>query len=248
MTEKRLYHKVARAILDMIESGSYPPGSRLPGERELAEKFDVSRVVIREAEISLEAVGRVEIKVGSGVYVRDSLISDGLALPRVTPFELTQTRLLFESECAALAASMITDEQIAQLEATIEKMTTAKHDTPEGDDADREFHLLIAKATGNEANVFFLQTLWRMRTEIDTINRVYAAVCQVESPNRVNEHVEVMEALRRRDSHGARVAMRGHFSRLLGSLLDASEQQAIADARRKSLQDRERFLRTSIGA
>ncbi|WP_300379078.1 FadR/GntR family transcriptional regulator [Henriciella sp.] len=248
MTEKRLYQTVARSILDMIESGSYPPGTRLPGERELAERFDVSRVVVREAEISLEALGRVEIKVGSGVYVRDPVAMTGLALPRVTPFELTQTRLLFESECAALAATMITDEQIAGLEATIERMKTAPHDTDDGEAADRDFHLQIAQATDNEANVFFLKTLWRMRTEIDPVKRVYSAVCHADTSHRVNEHSEVLEALRARDPGAARIAMRGHFSRLLEALLDASERQAIEDARRRSIENRERFLKSAIGA
>ncbi|KCZ66465.1 hypothetical protein L53_03860 [Hyphomonas sp. L-53-1-40] len=248
MTEKRLYHTVARAILDMIDSGAYPPGTRLPGERELAERFNVSRVVVREAEISLEAVGKVEIKVGSGVYVRDSLASNGLALPNVTPFELTQTRLIFESECAALAATAITDDQIAELEATVQRMAEAPHDSPDGEKADRDFHMLIAKATGNEANVFMLKTLWRMRTEVDAVKRVYSAVCHEDSSHRVSEHTEVLEALRDRDPQAARLAMRGHFSRLLKALLDVSEQQAIEDARRKSHENRARFLQNGIGA
>lgn len=242
MTEKRLYHTIARAILEMIDSGMYPPGARLPGERDLAERFKVSRVVIREAEISLEAIGRLEIKVGSGVYVREAPTPEGLTLPDISPFELTQTRLLFEPECAALAAKLITDEQIAELEATIDLMSATPVDSPEGEQADMDFHLLIAKATGNEANVFFLQTLWRMRTEIEAVKKVYSAVCHEDSSHRVNEHSEIMTALRNRDSDAARDAMRGHFSRLLEALLDVSEQQAIEDARRKSNADRERYL------
>lgn len=245
MSEKRLYHKVARSILDMIKSGAYPPGTRLPGERELAEKFNVSRVVIREAEISLEAIGRVEIKVGSGVYVKDGHSASGISLPSITPFELTQTRLLFEPECAALAATLITDEQIDELQATIEKMAGSPVDSPEGEEADRDFHLLIAKASGNEANVFFLQTLWRMRDEIDEVKRVYSAVCHEDSSHRVNEHSEIMSALKNRDPHAARKAMRDHFSRLQSALLDVSEQQAIEDAKRKSNEIRQRFLQGS---
>ncbi len=248
MAEKRLYQTVARGTREMIASGSYPPGTRLPGERELAEQFGVSRVVIREAEISLEALGHVEIKVGSGVYVLDAQASGGLALPKVTPFELTQTRLLFESECAALAATMITDKQVGELEDQIELMANAAHDSPEGEQADRDFHLLIAKATDNEANVFMLRTLWRMRTEIESVKRVYSAVCHDDASHRVNEHMEIMKALKKRDSAGARVAMRGHFSRLLKALLDASEQQAIDDARRKSHENRERYLRAPTDA
>lgn len=245
MSEKRLYHKVAREILDMIESGAYPPGTRLPGERELAERFKVSRVVVREAEISLEAIGRLEIKVGSGVYVKEAVETSGLALPNVTPFELTQTRLLFESECAALAAQVITDEQIAKLEETIEKMANSPIDSPDGDEADRDFHMLIAEATGNMANVYFLQTLWRIRTEVDAVKKVYSAVCHEDTSHRVNEHSEVMEALRNRDPKAARKAMRSHFSRLLEALIDVSEQQAIEDARQKFRENRLRYLQNS---
>ncbi|MEL6102221.1 MAG: FadR/GntR family transcriptional regulator [Pseudomonadota bacterium] len=243
MSEKRLYHTIARAILDMIESGAYPPGTRLPGERELAEKFGVSRVVVREAEISLEAIGRLSIRVGSGVYVQDVAESSGLILPSVTPFELTQTRLLFESECAALAATQITDAQLDGLRETIERMAEAPHDAPDGEDADREFHLQIAQATGNAANVFFLQNLWRMRTEIDSVRKVYAAVCFDDTSHRVNEHSEILDALAAHDPQAAREAMQGHFKRLLEALLDASERQAIEEARQRSSANRERYLR-----
>ncbi|MFC7292712.1 FadR/GntR family transcriptional regulator [Hirschia litorea] len=249
MADQRLYNKVANEILKMIDSGMYPPGTRLPGERELATKFDVSRVVIREAEISLEAVGRVEIKVGSGVYVREpknSLFGQS-QLPSVSAFELTQTRLLFESECAALAATMITDEQLVALENTIIKMgESANGHSPDGEQADREFHHIITQATRNSANEFFMEHLWRMRTEINAVKKVYAAVCVEDSAHRVNEHVEILNALKSRDPDAARRTMREHFSRLLEALLDASEQQAIEEARRRSSVDREQFLKSAI--
>jgi len=59
MTDQRLYHNVANQILELIDSGVFPPGSRLPGERDLAQKFGVSRVSIREAGIALQAQGRL---------------------------------------------------------------------------------------------------------------------------------------------------------------------------------------------
>ncbi len=246
MADQRLYHKVANLILEMIDSGAYPPGTRLPGERELAAKFGVSRVVIREAEISLEALGRVEIKVGSGVYVREPKGVGNFSLPAVSAFELTQTRLLFESECAALAATMITDAQIEELEETVRRMEEVGSRSSDGEEADRQFHMIITKSTGNAANEFFMQNLWRMRTEIDNVKTVYAGVCVTESSHRVEEHTEILEALRSRDSEGARRAMRNHFSRLLVALLDASEKQAIEEARQKSIANRERFLKTAL--
>ena len=96
--DKRLYHAVADQIMQMINDGAFPPGSRLPGERELAERFDVSRVTVREAEIALQALGYLNIKTGSGVYVLDPSTPGNGALPEVSAFELTEARQLFESE------------------------------------------------------------------------------------------------------------------------------------------------------
>jgi len=243
MADKRLYHATVRSILDMIDAEGYSAGTRIPGERALAKQFGVSRVVIREAEIYLEAIGRLSIKGGSGAYVLEQPNAKDSSLPSVTAFGLTQTRLLFESECAALAATVITDNQITELEATVEVMANAPSDSPEGHKADHNFHLLIAKATGNEANVAVLENIWRMRNEIDAVKRVYIAVGDKDSSDRVKEHSDVMNALRNRDPVRARRAMRQHFSRLLKALLDYSEHEAIADVRRKSEENRDLYLR-----
>lgn len=246
MAEQRLYQKVANNILGMITSGAYPPGTRLPGERELAERFSVSRVVIREAEISLEALGHVEIKVGSGVYVREPSQTSSGRLPKVSAFELTQTRLLFESESAALAATEITEEQIEELERTIAVMEDTPQDSPESDEADRVFHLTIAKASGNTANYYIMENLWRMRVELPEVKEMYAAVCVEDSYSRVDEHEAILNALKDRNSDQARKAMRAHFSRLIENLLVATEQHAIEEARRRANANREKYLRSEI--
>ena len=66
---KRLYRNVMKKLERLIDGGECPPGGRLPPERELAERFEVSRPTVREAIIALEALNRVEVKTGSGVYV-----------------------------------------------------------------------------------------------------------------------------------------------------------------------------------
>jgi DNA-binding FadR family transcriptional regulator len=246
MADKRLYRKVADRILEMIDSGAYPPGTRLPGERELAEKFKVSRVVVREAEISLEAVGRVEIKVGSGVHVREPKMGLGNVMPSVSAFELTQTRLLFESECAALAARMISDEQIAELADLVKRMEGEHAPIVDSDDTDRQFHMKIAEASGNQANVFVMENLWRIRSEVDTVKSVYAAVCKKDTGHRFEEHYRIFETIRDRDPDSARVAMKEHFSRLIEALVEASEEQAINEIRKRSSINRERYLTTVL--
>ena len=101
-TGTRLYRQVVTKILTLTDSGEYPAGSRLPSERELAERFSVSRPTIREAVIALEAQGVVTVKTGSGVYVRErqpELLNLGQA---VSPFELIEARVYLEGEAAGL--------------------------------------------------------------------------------------------------------------------------------------------------
>src|ERR1700749_2830275 len=89
----RLYRKIARMLSDLIAAGEFVPGQRLPGERELARQLGVSRPSVREALIALEVEGKVEVRVGSGVFVAQQH-----RLPPKTinqgegPFELIRAR------------------------------------------------------------------------------------------------------------------------------------------------------------
>ncbi|MGJ8562545.1 MAG: FadR/GntR family transcriptional regulator [Alphaproteobacteria bacterium] len=244
MTEKRLYHTVSNQILELIDSGVFPPGSRLPGERDLAEKFGVSRVSVREAEIALQAQGRLEIKVGSGAYVLDASDLPLGGLPVVGPFELTEARALFEAESAALAAPIITDEAIAELEGYIAIMSGKVKSAMSADDADEAFHMAIARATNNHAIMFVIDSMWRMRTEAAQLQRVYRNVCDKDSSHREDEHEAILVALKERDSVAARVAMRAHFTRMIEALLVASEEEAYQEVKRKASESRSRYLLT----
>lgn len=242
MADGRLYHSVVSKITQMIEDGRFPPGSRLPGERELAERFGVSRVTIREAEIALQALGRLDIKTGSGVYVLSPQSDQPSDLPEASAFELTQARLLFEGEAAALAAPVIRDETLNDLSDLIAKMATLSGQ--EADDADREFHLIIAAASENLVVRHTVETMWRIRNESDEVRKVYDAVCAKDKSDRGDEHTEILNALRAHDSSAARAAMRNHFGRLLEAMLDVTEEQALNEIRQQSVKKRERFLKT----
>ena len=245
MKDKRLYHSVADQIKQLINDGAFPPGSRLPGERELAERFDVSRVTIREAEIALQALGYLNIKTGSGVYVLDVSKKQNGGLPDITAFELTEARALFESEAAALAARQIDDQTLQKLDDMIKRMSsTDPADEEDSQRADREFHLMIAASSGNAAVRYVVETLWKMRTEIPSIRDVHAAICaQEDAGARGTEHADIIEALRRRDAEAARTAMRNHFSTLLESMIDITEEQAVQELRQRATQSRERYLK-----
>ena len=242
MTEKRLYHSVADQIMKLIRDGAYPPGTRLPGERELAERFSVSRVTVREAEIALQAQGFISIKTGSGVYVRDPAEKVGVGLPTVTAFELTEARLLFESEAAALAATHISDETLEHLSGLVEAMSNDDPQLSEASaEADQEFHLTIAAASGNAAVQYIVETLWKIRNQIPAIREVHESICARDDQLTV-EHADVVEALRRRDPAAAREAMRAHFRGLLGSMIDVTEEQALEELKKSITESRQRYL------
>jgi GntR family hexuronate regulon transcriptional repressor len=241
MAERRLFEDIAGKIADMIRAGEFPPGSRLPGERELSERLGASRVTIREAEIALQARGLLRIRAGSGVYVCDPKADASDELPSVSAFELTEARSLFESEAAALAAPIISDADLAKLDELLAVMADSG-DEERSTAADREFHMTIAAASSNRVIIHTVQTLWKFRMEVPQVRMTHESVCHHDGAARQDEHAAIVEALRRRDAKGARLAMRQHFSRLLEAMLDATEKQERLELEQKTAQSRSRFL------
>ena len=239
---KRLYRQVAEKMLDLIESGEYPAGSRLPAERELAERFGVSRPTIREAVIALEAKGRVAVKTGSGVYVLEPKVEiEGLG-QAVSPFELIEARVFIEGEAAALAAAFISGEQLVQLKQALREMALEnREDDPASTVADRKFHSIISAATNNRVLSLLITQLWDVQEKLDNIRLAHQAVCMQDTQRRLSEHTAIYDALEKRDSNAARLAMRNHFSRTLTALHETTEQAAVSEVHRKVSQMRERF-------
>ena len=120
---RKLYQRIAAELAADISKNVFATGSRMPAERDLAEMYKVSRPTIREAMIALEIRGWVEARQGSGLYVTDrdhgSAKEEALELD-VGAFDVTEARVLFEGEAAALAAQSITAQQIAELEEALE--------------------------------------------------------------------------------------------------------------------------------
>jgi len=239
---ERLYQAVVRNILTLIDSGVYPPDSRLLPERELAEHFEVSRLTIREAIVALETLDRVRVKTGSGVYVKEPKKNARLNALDIGPFELTQARAVIEGEAAAIAASMITDEQLKELEGALALMTPeTQADDASAEEADRRFHLIISQATNNSAILMTIQNLWEIRETSSQVKKAYEGVCKQGGEDRMLEHKAIYDALKSGDSDAARKAMHLHFARLIDALLHVSEAQAIEAARKEALKSRQQF-------
>lgn len=242
MQSARLYQQVAERLAAAIAAGDYPPGTRLPAERKLAERFEVSRPTVREAIIALELAGCVEVKGGSGVYVVDAEAGTFNAGDSdIGPFEILQARIMFEGEAAGLAARQMSDEEVAELEQILQEMIAENATEATAEVADEKFHLHIARGTHNDAVVSVCEHLWQLRNNSSVSARILEKVRQVGSKPRIEEHRKVLDAIKRRDAEAARAAMREHLQRVVQQLLDATEAEALEAARREMNAARERF-------
>lgn len=239
----RLYERVAQDLSGKIASGQHAVGQRLPSERDLAQAYAVSRPTIREAIIALELDGLVEVRLGSGVYVMARLPRGGKAGEMdVGPFELLEARRAIEGESCALAAALITDQQLAELEALIAEMQAENtRDLVMSEDADRRFHMLIATATQNSAMIAAVQTLWDARARSPQTKLLSVKAHAAGVGPQIDEHADILEALRQRSPDAARRAMRDHLTRVLDSLLAATEVHELEQARARIAAERKRY-------
>ena len=237
----RLYRQLAEKLAMAIAGGKYPVGGRLPGERDLATAFRVSRTTVREAIVTLQNDGAVKVKKGSGVYVIALPTTRILSLPvDVGPFDLTEARILFEGESAALAATQISDREIAGLEDLLAEMEAANRHG-HGEDADRKFHQMIADATGNRAIASVVESLWTIRLKSPLCVELFRRSRARGVKPVIAEHRAILNALRNRDAQAARTARQTHLKQVMNYLLDATESEALAAAKAKAVARRNRF-------
>lgn len=228
---QKRYQYVAEQLSKAIRDGAFLPGQRLPAERDLAEQFQVSRPTIREALIALDMQGLVQSRHGSGLYVKENPPERQPSELDIGAFELTEARRLFEGEAAALAAALVTDEEIRELERLVRDIKDENRRQVTGEQADRSFHLTIAKATRNSAIAGVIEQLWDMRYKSPLCRNMLERARGVGVQPRVDDHERILEALRARDSKAARKAMRGHLERVITGLLKATELEAFERAR-----------------
>jgi len=212
----RLYRQIADQIGALIARGEYPPGTRLPPERDLATQLQVSRTSVREALIALELNGLIDIRMGSGIYVRDPGEKAARASARsdeaTGPFEQLRARWLIEGETAALAAKHASPADIAALRELSGQMTDYR---PQGPDVpDRMFHIRIAEASGNSVLGLVVAFLWEQRkgplwSQIEKHFHTPTLLRQS-----VDDHEAIIDAISGRDAPGARRAMRAHLNRV----------------------------------
>lgn len=205
---------VAGRLLDLITSGELAPGTRLPPERQLAATLEVGRSAVREALTALEVLGVVDVRPGSGTYLRGSLsellpqtLSWGMLIGHRSTTELIEVRGALEIYSARLAAERMPVDAVARLGAHLERMRASVDDPPAFVEADLAFHHDLAASVDNTVLLDLLQI-------IRSLLRVWADRA-VEDPaeiaRAVDEHAAVHAAIADRHSDRAASAMAAHM-------------------------------------
>jgi len=213
---------VVASILSMVESGQLSAGDRLPVEKDLAEQIGVSRGSLREGVRALAVLGVVETRQGDGTYIT-ALDAARLLGPLswfadrqmdAEPAQLLNVRRVLEAESAALAARLATDEQIAQMDAVLDRVDVLLASGAEQSDisaiidVDTEFHRLIAQSGGNPLLAALVNSLagrtYRTRVWRALEERGVTADTQAE-------HRAILAAIERRDPDRARMRMHLHL-------------------------------------
>lgn len=210
---RRLYQSIAAQIRGLLDQGRFAPGARLPPERELALQLGVSRPSLREALIALEIGGRVEIRMGSGVYVCEQPVEGRPSLSSLgeSPTELMQARAAVEGYVVALACARIDRASLAKLHGILDAMRELIFNGQSPLEHDRHFHIAIAELSGNSVLVRLVGELFDGRH--DPVGAKISSLAESISTwsEALTEHERILRELEACDPIAAQAAMRTHL-------------------------------------
>ena len=190
-----------------IESGQYQQNERLPSESELARVFGVSRPVIREALMSLQALGLTSSQTGRGTFVVSDRVRVPLLMGRYSPAHVREVRRCVEIPSARLAAERRTDRDVGELAGILARMEDAD-DPARRNQLDASFHIAIARASGNPLIVKLVEDLRSVLEE----HSLAVARAPYRRQEASQEHRALYDAVVDRDPEAAAAAMEAHLA------------------------------------
>ncbi|CAA7615447.1 Pyruvate dehydrogenase complex repressor [Candidatus Terasakiella magnetica] len=239
MTEPIRPAKLADTIADHLEQlileGSLRPNERLLAERELAQRFDVSRPSLREALEKLEKRGLLYSGRGGSTYVAP-LLGEGFTEPLYsalasrpeTTFDYLEFRRFVEGSAAYFAALRGTDVDRDLIRECFDTMETAHHkdDSSDEADADADFHLSVYEASHNLVMLHIMRSLSDMLRNDVFYNRAKLYQRQGVRELLLEQHRAVYEAVMAGDPDAARAAAEAHIDFTRDALLEIAKADA----------------------
>ena len=224
---KRPYQEIGLILRQQLIDGVHQVGDRLPPERDIAERLQVSRTVVREAIIMLELEDLIEVKKGSGIYVLripEQPVEPGSSAPEAGPFEMLQARQLLESNIAEFAATQVTPGDIQKMRAALALEQQELQAGSRASRGDKAFHIGIAEATQNSVLVDMLRQSWQRREQSPMWQKLHSHI--VDTHYRAEwlaDHKQILSALQRKDPEAAKNAMWQHLENVKQRLLALSD-------------------------
>lgn len=218
--QEKLSKGVVRQIEGLILRGILRPGERLPSERELSDRMNVSRPSLREALSDLQERGLLVSKAGAGVYVAEVLgsafspaIVTLFATHEEAVFDYIDFRRDMEGLAAARAAHLGSDTDIAVINTIFEKMEAAhsKRNPTEEAHLDAEFHLAIIEASHNIIMLHMMRSMFDLLREGVFYNRTVMFKQRLTRSNLLDQHRAINVAIQARDPDAARAAVGAHI-------------------------------------
>lgn len=217
---RKIYEELADRLIEQIRSGSLKPGDPLPTERELAGSYGVGRSSVREALRILESKGLIQ-SIGSGTFVvaeygnpLNHSLDLLLSLHATDLLELFEVRKILEVECATLAAIRRSAGDLAAMATAIDEMDAGLADQRRYIEADLQFHLTVASASGNRMALHMMQAIRGLLQ--DALASIYFIP---GSPQRsIAQHRLILSAIAKGDADAARQHMLEHLQRVEGDV------------------------------
>jgi GntR family transcriptional repressor for pyruvate dehydrogenase complex len=215
--KKRAYENVVVQIRALLDSGRLKQGDQLPTENDLSEMFSVSRATIREAIRTLESLKLVQSRQGEGTYVLASdqevlihSLAEALSNETDNIYDIFYVRKIIAPHVAELAAENATPEEINELEALLTEQRKAVTDNVSVAKCDIAFHAALSRASKNPV----LDRLLAALSDLVEQTRGEHLQDGERSKKSLAGHAEVFTAVKEKDCHAARLAMRRHLEEM----------------------------------
>ncbi|MGE7114239.1 FadR/GntR family transcriptional regulator [Lysinibacillus sp. NPDC047702] len=217
---KKIYEEVSEILYEKIRAGVLKPGDRLDSVEQLAEQLQVSRSAIREALSALKAMGLIEIKQGSGTFVKsiqpsqlDFPLSTAILTNKQDVAHLLEVRKIIEVGAAASAATHRSDEDIQAMIQILDEMKRVQGDGELGEKVDFQFHAAISKASQNPLLATILDQVSGLMIEtMKETRRIWLYSKKTTSEQLYDEHMQIFLAIKQQNEELAKHAMASHLS------------------------------------